>query len=344
MNLIQLIKEEAYLHEIIKNISDNEIIITSGTKLFHGTIEDFNTKNTTTGGYDNIFWTTDNPAIAQTYIPQSSYYYLSTDSLIFPSKDPSIQKIQKQLGIDYDYSQVKFDGRTLQSYPMAPVFEKISDTYNKLNKKLYNLYLKKREFEKIADNTNDPRLNNEFFKKWGEIEDQYENLAKQLNNEYDITKNMRKYANNILVNKFNYKPTTEDSQLNHSWKIKYDDNALQPANYAATGRLLVITPKKDLKIYDTTNRGRREGDLMNLDYHKHEWFKAAEEKGYDGIKINDFAQSSDQGNIHHTSYGLFKNTLRDVNIQEIAAQHHDLEQFYRSGDWNTPEYKNFTSK
>ncbi len=107
------------------------------------------------------------------------------------------------------------------------------------------------------------------------------------------------------------------------------------------GRLFIVVPKRDLKIYDTTWGGTRDGDLTDVDYHKHNWFETAREKGYDGIRITDFAQSEDQGNFGHLSIGLFRNTLKDVNIEEVTASHQLIGNAYEKKDWHSPEYKNF---
>jgi hypothetical protein len=99
-----------------------------------------------------------------------------------------------------------------------------------------------------------------------------------------------------------------------------------------------VTPKRDLKIYDATMGGKREPDLMDVDYHRHDWFQRAMSQGYDGIRITDYAQSIDQGNFGHLSIGLFQNTLKDVDIEEIDAQHHPLEKAYQAHDYRSPEY------
>jgi hypothetical protein len=63
-----------------------------------------------------------------------------------------------------------------------------------------------------------------------------------------------------------------------------------------------------------------EGDLMDVQYHRHDMFQKAKQDGYDGIKIDDFAQLEEYGNFGHASIGLFyKDKIRIKKI--IDASH-----------------------
>lgn len=155
---------------------------------------------------------------------------------------------------------------------------------------------------------------------------------------YNTSPLKNKVVNDYLMNVLGYKPTEEGHGNNYSWKIKMDGNKFVPANYQMKGKLFILIPNQDLTIYDMTYGGSIEGDLTDLDYHKTDFFDKLKEKGYDGVKINDFAQSSDQGNFGHTSIGLFNQALPKVNrevVQDVV--HHDLEPLNR--DWRSPEYK-----
>jgi hypothetical protein len=155
---------------------------------------------------------------------------------------------------------------------------------------------------------------------------------------YDTVPLKNKRINDYIINTLGYKPTGEDYNNNYQWKLKVDGNKIMPANYQMKGRLFILVPSQDLKVYDMTYGGSIEGDLTDLDYHKTAFFDELAKKGYDGVKINDFAQSSDQGNFGHTSIGLFKQALGKVDreiVQDVV--HHDLEPLNR--DWRSPEYK-----
>ena len=323
-------------------ISDTEVIIKKGTELFHATGEKYDKRNITTGGYDNVFWTTDSSAIAQTYIPMSpSSYYLDTKTIAFPSKNPEFQKIQKMFGINYDYSKVKYVNGQISSYEPASIFKKYVDYNNKLYYK-YVSYVKlsdkyKAYSEKHMYGDNIDKLSKDFFKKWNDVEENKikygKEYSKGLNNEL-----IYKYVNNKLE-KMGYKPTDNSYDFNYQWELNFNNGNLENGNYRTKGRLLIVKPNRDLKMYDTTNGGKREADLTDLDYHKHNWFEMAEKNGYDGIVITDFAQSNDYGNINHISYGLFENTLKNVSVTEIDAQHNDLDKHFKNNDWNSPEYR-----
>lgn len=96
------------------------------------------------------------------------------------------------------------------------------------------------------------------------------------------------------------------------------------------GRLFTLTVQEPLKIYDTTAGGQREGDLMEPDYHRHDWFEAARKAGYDGIKITDFAQTDYWGNYGHDSIGLFQDALSKLSWEESEAMHPGDE------EWSAP--------
>lgn len=308
----KLIEQEIKMFEAFRNISPTELIIDKGTKLFHGTIENFDVRNIRPSGYDNVFWTVDNPAIAQTYIPKAGLtLHTSTKFIARPSKDDLTRKIQKALGIEYDYDDVKFKGNQAVSYPIPKLFQQLRKKSDELDKKANNLYTELRIIKnKIADNKvieNEKEL----IQKYHTLKDKYDK-ANEISKKYDSEKIINNYINEKLINEWGYTPIgKEEYNKNYQWKLISDNNPLEKADYSAQGRLLILTPQRDLKIIDTTHGGTREGDLTDVDYHRHDWFEQAQERGYDGIKINDFAQSEDQGNFGHTSYGLFKDTLKD---------------------------------
>ncbi len=327
------------INEAIKNISDNEIIVEKGTPLFHGTLEPFEKLKLRGGGFDNMIWTTSNSVIAQTYIPRAgSEYMLQSKSIANPTDDDGIKRIQKQFGIEY--SDVEYEHHRPISYKEAPIFEKKSKEIYKLEKYDYSLYKKEQEFKKKADDFKNPELTDEFFKKWEHIENLRKKISDKLRNN-----NLEKYKNDYVNEKLKalgYKPkNTEDKYINnYYWRILLDKNyQIAPANFNAKGRLFILKPKRDLKIYDTTNKERIDPDLLNKDYYRFDWFEAAKKKGYDGIKINDFAQTEKMGNMGHTSIGLFPETIKDIEIETIPASHPDITQHYSTNNWDSPEYE-----
>jgi len=97
-------------------ISISTVTIPANSYLFHGTIEKFSGK-LHGGGYDDMIWFSDSPKIAQLYIPTAGItMYLGADSIARPNKNPDVQELQKQIGIEYDYSEVEWDGQRAKSY------------------------------------------------------------------------------------------------------------------------------------------------------------------------------------------------------------------------------------
>ena len=65
-------------------------------------------------------------------------------------------------------------------------------------------------------------------------------------------------------------------------------------------------------------------NLMEPDYNKVSLFKKLEKLGYDGVRISDFAQSENWGNIGHASVGLFPSGLSKVRYERIKAKRFDF--------------------
>lgn len=93
----------------------------------------------------------------------------------------------------------------------------------------------------------------------------------------------------------------------------YVDTPL-PAHYLMPGQLFMI-PREDFKLHDIATD--KEGDLTDLDYHKHSLFEAARAAGFDGMQINDFAQTDHWGNLGHYAYGLFAEAAAKIEPYAI---------------------------
>lgn len=328
------------IQEVLQQLDDNNLIVKAGTELFHGTIEEFDKNNVRPGGYDGIFWTADSSLIAQTYISTSGKLWTSSEGIVRPSPDADTQSLQRQLGINYDYSQAEFNGQRTSSYQECPEFKEIEDHYYNVLDKYMAADKALKEFVYKFKKLPDDQQTDEMLNHMQNLEVEAERLKKMY---YDFKpeKIKNEYVNKQLE-KLGYAHTgIESYNSNANWKLKIDDNEIKPADYMAPGRLFIVVPKRDLKIYDTTWGGKRDGDLTDLDYHKHDWFEKAKAAGYDGIRITDFAQSEDEGNLGHLSIGLFRPTLKDVTITEIPATHQLIGNEYRGKDWHSPEYKNF---
>jgi hypothetical protein len=95
------------------------------------------------------------------------------------------------------------------------------------------------------------------------------------------------------------------------YRFHFDRDGLLPPGGLVEGELFVVAPKRDLRIADVTSLG---GDLMNP---AHLWlslFRQLKDLGYDGVVINDYAQSEDWGNFGHRSLGVFPSAIRDLKV------------------------------
>ena len=128
-----------------------------------------------------------------------------------------------------------------------------------------------------------------------------------------------------------YKP---DSDGFYDIIFDNEGNIASP-EYSMPSELYIFKGKNKLKLKDI--RTSREGDLMDVDYNKFDDIKKAESEGYDGVIINDFAQSKKQGNVGHKSIGLFESGYKKLEKTKIDAKNFDD----LSSKEKTPEIKEY---
>lgn len=119
---------------------------------------------------------------------------------------------------------------------------------------------------------------------------------------------------------------------NQRYIIKTHRGKILRPNQSVVGRLFILTNKQPLKLYDIS---RNQGDLTQRQYHNHKAFDYARKNGYDGIKINDFAQHSQRGNIGHFGYGIFPSARNKLTWKTIPASHPT------NDNWQSKEYNNY---
>jgi hypothetical protein len=310
-----------YILKEYRQESDNILYLTKDDVLFHGTGEDFLSDELTVGGYDKVLWTSTSSLVAQTYIPNSAgTYMLSTQTLSQAPRtqnDQSTLELQRQLGIDYNDVQYDSYGRR-SSHTTPKIF---TTTF----KKEYDFNQSIRQ--KIRDggrNLSREELN--------ELYDQLIN-TELLHNEF---------VNDKLQNEYGYKPFSKDSyNENYHWKINVQGNTIIKADEQLSGRLFVLKPKEDLKLFDMSLAESREPDLTDVDYHNINIFRKLEDGGFDGVKITDFAQVEKHGNVGHYSYGIFKNSISKLKIYTIIKAYHPKDFGERSWEMRTQHSKEY---
>lgn len=97
-----------------------------------------------------------------------------------------------------------------------------------------------------------------------------------------------------------------------SYQFYFDiDGSVLPPGGAVKGELFVVAPTQDLRIADITDLG---GDLTNPAHLWTSLFRQLEDLGYDGVVINDYAQSEEWGNLGHRSLGIFSHALGELEL------------------------------
>lgn len=317
-----------------------DIKLNSNDILFHGTMEEFDPKNIRPGGYDGIFWTTDSSTIAQSYIPVAGVTTITDSrSLRLPNTE-----FAHQFGLKYEDVEVK-GGNVVSYRDLNPYFNELDQKKNDLIKEMIKWENIENEIskeitkltEKLIDEGIRPRKSKEFL----ELSDKYEaayDKVDELKIEYQNL-NIEKLKNQFINEKMRemgHEPSEKHYDDNYRWEVKLgkDDQGrsiILPPDYKEKGRLFVIRPKREMKIYDISTG---ESDLTDLQYHKLELFKEIENKGYDGIKIDDFAQHDKYGNVGHASIGFFKSSIKDLDMKVIDNVTHPDHLNHHSDEYN----------
>jgi hypothetical protein len=247
--------------------------------LFHATCEEFDLPDVRPSDYDGVFWTSDCPAISQSYVPKagiSSYISLPMSYEMDQHVRPSRHSIWTTLA-------AQRTGLTVDD--CDPTFDHMGH----------------------ATSWRIPQG-------WPRMREMVEALKEM---GYDTSRD--------------------------SFEVLMRGDEIMPADWRLSGRLLVLDGH-GLRLKDL--RRGSEGDLTDVEYHDLPAFRQAEAEGWDGVVINDFAQT-DEGNMGHVSYGLFASTLarlepvvvpclRSTWDEIMAARSGDLDAWVNALD-ATPE-------
>jgi hypothetical protein len=313
--------------QIFENNKYDDFILPKGSILYHGTVEDIKGE-LNVGGYDKVLWTAKDKLISKMYIPDSSTtIYTSTRLIAKPDMggDNAHNNFLKDIGLIY--YDVKFQNNRPSSYGLkyvgdASYLNDISNQYDTNWNIYYKLDIEFRklldEYKKLGDDDNisDNELEIKY-KKLSDVEKEKEKISEQIPN---VENEILKYINKKLE-ELGYK--NNSNSIDKDWKLKEYKNKIQRADYRSEGSLYQLTAKQDIKFYDMTKDS--EGDLTDLQYHKLGSFRKAEENGYNGVKIHDFAQSDVYGNYGHISYGIFKNSINLFDVKFIEKAYHPNE-------------------
>ena len=313
--------------QIFESENYNDFILPKGSILYHGTVENIKGE-LGVGGYDKILWTAKDKIISKMYIPDSSTTIYTSSRLMFKPDmggDNAHNNFLKDIGLIY--YDVKFTNNRPTSYGLkyigdASYLNDISKQYDTNWNKYYNLDVEYRkllaEYKKIGDDDNISDEEREMkYKKILEVETEKKEVEKKIPN---VENEILRYINK-KIEELGY--VSKGDFLDKNWKLKEVNNKIQRADYRSEGSLYQLTAKHDIKFYDMTKDS--EGDLTDLQYHKLDLFRKAEENGYNGVKIHDFAQSEVYGNYGHYSCGIFRDSISLFNIKFLEKAYHPNE-------------------
>jgi hypothetical protein len=340
-----------YIKESISVETAATVVIKTGEKLFHATGEPFNATDLRGGGYDSVIWTAQESGIAQAYIPVSgTTTYISSSTFTKPSQDVDTQKYQRQIGIEFDYTRIKFEhNHIIGGYPIPNVFLAISHKSQEAREAWHDALnkLKVIENELYSGRNIAPDRKIELAEQYWKLKHEADTLRDAYNAVNEET--LRNQYVNAKLEELGYKPNRDGYNDDHSWRIKTTtrpEPQMLPADYRKKGRLLILTAREDIRFFDYA--GEREADLTDVDYHNIPMFRAAEKGGFDGIRITDFAQVESEGNLGHISFGIFNSSIYKFDIEVLENVEHpteeEIQRMYKTRNWHSREYLNKKGK
>jgi hypothetical protein len=257
------------------------LVLEPGTKLYHGTMADLEGAMQPSP-YDGCLWLADSAVVARCYIPSSpGRAWTSLEFLTAPpTKDSLLRHYQEQLGIAFRDIDYKGEIRA-QSFRYPEIHERLMDGVPLPEKADFG-------------------TENDYYRALFGWQDEQKRRFQAF-----VAGKLRDLGYEIPED---FRP---DATLELKTSMRDGVDRILP-NEHQPGTLLAFTPGRSLVIYDMTEGGSREGDLTDLDYHKVGTFRRLEAMGYDGVKINDFAQSRSHGNVGHTSIGIFRGAIPDL--------------------------------
>jgi hypothetical protein len=267
------------------------LTIPAGTLLYRGIGED--EIHTHKPASDGCLWTTQSPTFARTYIPPAGLEMMATLKSIAscPNDRSGVADLQKQLG--FEYTDIKYDATGRPNSYRAP----------KLLETLYpHPYPDKTKFEK---------------------QDDYYKAA----NDWQVGREeaLMQYVKKKLA-EYGYEPERpEDNYHRGQYRLKlHMENGHEELlpNKFEEGTVCVFEVQQPLNVFDMTEGGQNEGDLLDPQYREYGKFEQLAKMGYDGVKINDYAQVEGHGNVGHTAIGIFEQSVPKIKeIRRDTATH-----------------------
>lgn len=347
-----------------------KITLPKGSKLFHGSLEAF--EGALSPGVDGLVWFADSPSIAQLYIPRSGLSVLASSSHIArPNSDRTIQAIQRMIGLNYDYSKVEWQpgGQRAQSYYMPeddPTWAEASGAssraykrWSEIEKEMKDLNARsqqawddfRRESKAVRKTQgwdSDPPALKKLEAEWDRTVKANVDRYDELEAELEEVKQAVSDASNAMEKEVerrldelgyetygSYNPPGGKSYRFHS-----SGDVLLPPGGAAEGRLFACETTKPLTLW---GKAVGESDLTNTQYTDYAGFAEAEEAGFDGVLIDDFAQSEEWGNLQHLSVGLFQHAIQHVKCIQVLATYEEFSFGGKTKAWPQGSESYFTS-
>lgn len=105
-----------------------------------------------------------------------------------------------------------------------------------------------------------------------------------------------------------------------SWSAQDQQSEIVRSDFKMPGHLYIVTGHESMRLH---HMSRGEGDLTDVQYNKLSSFQQMKEAGFDGVVIDDFAQSKTWGNLGHISYGFFPEACNRLKLERISAANFD---------------------
>jgi len=312
----------------------SRVVLPKGSYLFHGTSALELSGGRLLPGLDGMVWFAGNPAIAQMYIKQHGRVGFTADQILdprFEDRGRRLDQVRRYLGLEHDPYKYVWEMPDPRGW-------RESDELIKKRRELASREKRVKKYEEEIRET----------KREGDAERAeafrgfIKSLEKKIRRVKDLITSMRRAASKdklkMLLRDRGIFPVEGSGFKSpiagdlYDFMFTEDDRLVLPGEGEADGRLYIAKTKRDMILQSTATGD--EDSFIDPAFGDFEAFEEAKRDGYDGVLIDDYAQSEGEFHTLHLSVGLFPENVKDLQIRVIPAIHR-----FNLNSVKTPEWR-----
>lgn len=348
------------------------VVLPKGSYLFHGTCEQFDTDELGPGG-DGVAWFAGNPVIAQIYLcREGARIYFSAEDVLHPMESsPEIDFVREYIGaekneggywdvewlrplhaeelrllakvdrLEKDKAKAESEIQVLSAKIDNPLVEEANRIDNRISQIEEELMRGATEALEEQDHLFqlldevESKLPQETLMANGRLrvlQANLEAIEEMLEEESRALERWKTQKGALLRLKSKLKDAGFTNHRGDTFVRSSIGRFLAPDEHLM-GKLVVARTTRDLRLW---RKASGESSLLDLQYNDIRGFRDAEANGLDGVLVDDFAQSHEWGNYGHLSVGLFRKTMRSLQIRSVPAHYREPVDGQKTPEWSGP--------